>query len=121
MYKSVYQLLGYRWRRNSDWLTYSLGNIGRLTEDAIPTLEQGDEIEVEPDFIPNAANPYGNVYYTAVSATLQRHPDASTSVDDVENYTHVPFFTDMVPLGRAVADIDVEMWDGLGKGAVSCS
>jgi hypothetical protein len=50
---------------------------------------------------PNSSNPYNFFYLTAVNL-------GGTSFEDV--------FNDLLPLRYAVADEDIELWDGLGSG-----
>ncbi|MGI5868331.1 MAG: PKD domain-containing protein [Kiritimatiellia bacterium] len=103
-----YKPIGYRWRKSLDWI------VGGETFD--PNNLSGD-FDFAADLLPNSANPYGFLYRTGVSIESESNPMAgSFAVLTGTRFESLPVHTDMVPLLDAVADIDVDMWDGFGPG-----
>ncbi len=109
----------YRRRSALDWVNDAL--VARSDEgfvDIVPaTLPANGTLDVRKDRVRNTMNPYGMLYRTAVTYANEVHPALFPGrLDRYGVYNNVPVLSDMLPLMDAVADIDVEMWDGAGRG-----
>ncbi len=113
VFDANYNLLGYRWRRSEDWLA--------MMEDEMAAWDPVDPdnpYDIHPDLLPNSANPYAFRYMTGISGNYEIHPMAFNGmIGLLSQYERLPIHTDMLPLLNAVADIDVDLWDGLGAGS----
>ncbi len=63
---------------------------------------------------PNTSNPYSINYFTATRVCKEHHPHVNDPVTAYRGSYN--FYPDLLPLDAAVADEDVEMWDGGGLG-----
>ena len=110
----LWNLLSYRRRSEADWALDAMAD----EEDIIPaTLAANGSSDVQLAQIRNSMNPYGMFYRTAVCYANENHPYMFPGeLDRYGTYHDVPVLSDMLPLMDAVADIDVEMWDGRGRG-----
>ena len=102
--------LGYAFRNTLDWLDpYTIG----LVINPI-----GGGVDVPLANIPNKANPYGFFYKTAPTFGGEINPMTFGGTIGLNSrYEDIPVATDMLPLINAVVDIDIEMWDGRGRGS----
>ena len=108
VFDADYKPIGYRWRNSLDWI------IGVTTYNPV---NPATAFDIAPELVPNSANPYGFTYRTGVSIESESNPMApSFYIMSGTRFENVPIHTDMVPLLDAVADIDVDMWDGFGPG-----
>ncbi len=107
VYDGNYNFLGYRWRTPADWLRFATSIDGRTVDNYNP-VEVGAAFDIDPAYVPNSANPYGVSYFTAVAYEWEKNPeDFPGKITHLNNYEYMPFYTDMVPLVNAVADLDV--------------
>jgi uncharacterized protein (DUF2141 family) len=116
-----WELTSYRYRSTFDWLNDSMGPkdfVPYRQDDVVPAaLPAAGSTDVRLDLIKNSMNPYVMFYRTAVSGPEEVAPNAfAGKLDYYGRYTGIPVLSDMLPLLDAVADIDVEMWDGKGRG-----
>lgn len=116
VFDQEYKLLGYRVRKEEDYVLYAtMGAVYEL-EIVDPSEINLDEL-IDPRLINNSANPYAQVYRTGLEPQYEISLDFfSGSLYGSRNYELIPFFSDLVPLGGAVADFDTELWDGNGVG-----
>ncbi len=113
VFDANYNLMGYRWRKSEDWIATFDGLFA-----AFNPINTNALYDVDPAMIPNAANPYGFKYKTGIARFYEINPTRfSGEVGLLSRYEDVPIYTDMLPLLDAVADVDVEMWDGKGAGS----
>lgn len=111
VYDQNYEILGYRWRTSLDWLV-ALEEITGMNP-----IDISASYDIPASLIPNSSNPYGFTYHTALGRLTEINPMTfSGEIGLLSRYETLPIYTDMVPLLDAVADIDVDMWDGLGEG-----
>ena len=114
-------LQSYRYRSPLDWLSDALiakDFVPYRQDDVVPAaLPAAGSTDVQLSLIKNSMNPYVMFYRTALSAADEVSPNAfAGKLDYYGRYTGIPVLSDMLPLMDAVADIDVEMWDGKGRG-----
>ena len=111
-----WKLLSYRYRSNSDWLSDAYVDAYRT--DVVPAvLPAAGSTDVQLKQLKNAMNPYGMFYNTAIMGSQELHPLRFSGEMDVYGiYLDTPVASDMLPLMDAVSDIDVDMWDGDGRG-----
>ena len=112
----LWNLLSYRYRSVSDWLSDAYVDAYRT--DVVPAvLPANGTTDIELKQLNNSMNPYGMIYNTAIRNQLELHPlYFSGEMDLYGIYLDTPVASDMLPLMDAVADIDVPMWDGFGRG-----
>lgn len=114
-------LMSYRYRSPLDWLNDAMippDFTPYRQDDVVPAqLPASGSTDVQLSLIKNPMNPYVMFYRTAVSGPMEVSPSAfAGKLDYYGRYTGIPVLSDMLPLLDAVADIDVEMWDGKGRG-----
>lgn len=63
---------------------------------------------------PNTSNPYSLNYFTSTRFSKEHHPHLSSPVSAYGSAFN--FYPDLLPLGNAVADEDIVLWDGGGLG-----
>ena len=122
--ESTWTVTSYRRRGALDWVSDAYANARGYTnstgqaQTAIPAnLPASGSVDVQLSQVKNTMNPYGMIYRTALNAANEVHPAAFPGeIDTYGVYYGVPVLSDMLPLMDAVADIDVELWDGLGRG-----
>lgn len=119
--EGTWTVSSYRYRSPLDWLNDAMiapNFIPYRQDDVVPAqLPAAGSTDVQLGQIRNSMNPYGMFYRTAVSGPMEIAPAAfAGKLDFYGRYTGVPVLSDMLPLMDAVADIDVEMWDGKGRG-----
>jgi uncharacterized protein (DUF2141 family) len=118
---SSWTVTSYRYRAAMDWMSDALGPtdfVPNRQDDAVPAaLPATGSTDVTLERIRNSMNPYVMFYRTAISFVDERRPNAfAGKLDRYGRYTGIPVLSDMLPLMDAVADIDVPMWDGKGRG-----
>ena len=111
----------YRYRAAMDWMSDALGPtdfVPARQDDVVPAaLPAQGSTDVTLDRIRNSMNPYVMFYRTAISFVDEMAPNQfAGKLDRYGRYTGIPVLSDMLPLMDAVADIDVPMWDGKGRG-----
>ena len=111
----------YRYRAAMDWMSDALGPtdfVPNRQDDAVPAaLPATGSTDVTLDRIRNSMNPYVMFYRTAITIADETAPNQfAGKLDRYGRYTGIPVLSDMLPLMDAVADIDVPMWDGKGRG-----
>lgn len=110
---SSYKLTGYRRADASAWVfdsvSFAESGLAKALSSAAPQIDAAQ--------VPNTMNPYGQVYFTAPGRAAERNPNNfGGGLDEFGLYEGVPLLSDMLPLGGAVADVDVPLWDDLGPG-----
>ena len=122
LFDSNWNLAGYRPRLSTDWNDQQDSAI--MTGDTVvgdisyQYEATGASALLSPSLIPNSMDPYGDLYRSGVSAANEVNPwNFGGALDNYGIYRGTPVHSDLVPLLDAVADIDVPMWDGFGKGA----
>ena len=122
IYDESWNLVGYRYRLSADWNEQQdasvmtgdtiVGDIGYQYESS------GGQDIILPSRLNNTMDPYGDTYATGVAASTEVYPwNFGGMLDLYGVYEGTPIHSDMVPLLDAVADIDVPMWDGFGRGS----
>ncbi|MBQ3811672.1 MAG: hypothetical protein II839_12755 [Kiritimatiellae bacterium] len=119
--EGTWTVSSYRYRSPLDWENDAMiapNFIPYRQDDVVPAaLPAAGSTDVQLGQIRNSMNPYGMFYRTAVSGPMEIAPNAFLGkLDYYGRYTGVPVLSDMLPLMDAVADIDVELWDGKGRG-----
>ena len=118
VFDESYNLLGYRVRKDEDYVIYAtMGAVYELeiVDPEDPSFNPNEIID--PSLINNSANPYAQIYRTGLEPPYEISLDFfSGSLYGSRNYELIPFFSDLLPLGGAVADFDTELWDGNGVG-----
>lgn len=116
VFDQEYKLLGYRIRKEEDYVLYATMGAMFELEVVDPSTINVDEL-IDPRLINNTANPYAHVYRTGLEPPYEISLDFYNGVlYGSRNYELIPFFSDLLPLGGAVADFDTELWDGNGVG-----
>ncbi len=110
---STYNLTGYRRRDSRDWvidtIVYSDEGLARVYVDATANISTNQVL--------NSMNPYGTVYFTGVENSRESAPNNfGGMLDDYGMYDKVPLLSDLLPMGGAVGDMDVPLWDDKGPG-----
>ena len=111
----------YRYRSALDWENDAMipsDFVPYRRDDIVPAaLPASGSTDVQLAQIRNTMNPYVMFYRTGLSAADETNPSAfAGKLDTYGRYTGIPVLSDMLPLMDAVADIDVPMWDGRGRG-----
>ena len=118
VFDESYNLLGYRVRKDEDYVIYAtMGAVYELeiVDPEDPSFNPNEIID--PSLINNSANPYAQIYRTGLEPPYEISLDFfNGSLYGSRNYELIPFFSDLLPLGGAVADFDTELWDGNGVG-----
>ena len=104
------------WRVDKYEATFSNGRIAAVNE------LQG--LAFDAANLPNAADPYGVVYttvaydanYSGTASTPGDYQRSEGAVSDSYSADTLDWSSDLLPLGGAVADFDIELWDGNGLG-----
>lgn len=116
VFDQEYKMLGYRIRKEEDYVLYATMGAMFELEVVDPTTINPDEL-INPKLINNTANPYAHVYRTGLEPPYEISLDFYNGVlYGSRNYELIPFFSDLLPLGGAVADFDTDLWDGNGVG-----
>ena len=118
---STWTVTSYRYRAPMDWMSDALGPlefVPHRQDDAVPAaLPATGSTDVTLERIRNSMNPYVMFYRTAITIADETAPNQfAGKLDRYGRYTGIPVLSDMLPLLDAVADIDVPMWDGKGRG-----
>ena len=126
---------GFRYRRSNDWaieaeaiiesggagtveIFYTTNLLGGNLGTSDLSYEYSGPSLLSESLLNNSMNPYGDGYNTFVRGTYEYNPwNFGGALDRYGVYEGIPIHSDMVPLLDAVADIDVPMWDGSGRGS----
>ena len=121
VFDGEWNLAGYRYRLSADWSEEMEADIVAgeqvVGDVAYQYEENGATALIAPTRLTNTMDPYGDTYSTGVSGQYEVSPwNFAGILDPYGVYEGVPIHSDMVPLLDAVADMDVPMWDGYGRG-----